>query len=101
VLVLGSAGAQRAQGTKRVQGALLYVDVHVFVLYADGAWREAHTEAMLDTIEAGVAAVVHNNQHGAAWNHLRYADRSHTDAVTIGGQEYRREVIPLVMEVYA
>ncbi len=101
VLVLGSAGTQRVLTTKRVQTTTLYVHAHVFVLYADGSWTEADTEALLDTIEAGVAAVVQANRTGAAWNFLTYADRSRTDAVTVGGAEYRREIIPLAMEVYS
>lgn len=101
VVVVASSGTARPQMSKRASSARYYVDVYVFVLYSDqGSWSEEDTEDMLDDLEADVAAVVAANRNTSNWAFIEQAERSRTDAVLVGGLEYRRETIPLVMEVY-
>jgi hypothetical protein len=79
-------------------------DVHVFVLYADPdtGWTEADAEDALDEIEAIVAEVVRTNLSAPGyWNDMTYAEDIDTqaDGVEIGGVEYRREIIPITMQI--
>lgn len=103
VVVVSSGPVQRLIETfGNCDRAVILLNVFVFVLYADGAgtWNEADAEDAVDAIEAIIAEVVINNQHGANWNSAAYVDEP-TDmtGVVIGGDEYRRELIQIKFEV--
>ena len=76
--------------------------VYVFAVYSDpaGTWTEADAEDAIDAIEAAIADVVLvNSREPGAWDYLGYSDVTQLDSVTIGGVEYRREIITLQVEV--
>lgn len=73
--------------------------VFVFVAYAAAGWTEANAEDALDSIEAAVADVVLANSSTATWNGLTYEQATEPGSMTIGGVEYRSEVIRLSCEV--
>ena len=76
--------------------------VYVFVAYSDpgGTWTEADAEDAIDAIEAAVADVVlANSRSSGAWDRLTHEEPTELDSVTIGGAEYRREIITLQVEV--
>lgn len=74
----------------------------VFVAYSDpaGTWTEADAEDAIDAIEAAIADVVlANGRVSGAWDKLTNEEVTELDSVTIGGVEYRREIITLEAEV--
>lgn len=73
--------------------------VFVFVAYAATGWTEANAEDALDTIEAAIADVVLANSSTATWQGLTYEGPTEPGSMTIGGVEYRSEVIRLRCEV--
>lgn len=102
VVIVSSAGTFRQRLTLQGSRATFYLNVHIFVLYTDeSTWNEDDAEDRLDLIEEKIASVLDANQRTANWEALDYADRSVCDGVEIGGVEYRREVIPIKVEVYA
>lgn len=103
VVVVSSGPIQRLiQNFGNCDHAVIVLNVHVFVLYADAAsgWDEADAEDAVDSIEALIADTVINNQRNANWQSCAYAEGP-TDlaGVVIGGQEYRRELIQVQVEV--
>lgn len=76
---------------------------YVFVAYSDpaGTWTEADAEDAIDAIEVLIAdTVLANSRSAGAWDSLTYETATELDSVTIGGVEYRREIITLRGEVY-
>lgn len=76
--------------------------VYVFAVYSDpdGTWTEADAEDAIDAIEAAIADVVLTNSRvSGAWDRLTNEEPTELDSVTIGGVEYRREIITLQVEV--
>jgi hypothetical protein len=102
VVVVSSGGSRRPpftfQGTKPMYRFMVYV----FVVYntEDGNWTEADAEDALDDIEQEISEVVSANDGlDSFWTSLEVSDAySETDSVTIGGVEYRREVIEVFVE---
>lgn len=75
---------------------------YVFVAYSDpaGTWTEADAEDAIDAIEVAIADVVLANSRSAgAWDFLALLMPTELDSVTIGGNEYRREIITMTAEV--
>lgn len=103
VAVLTSAGTQRARMTFQGSQTIFFFNLHVFALYTNAAagWDEEDTEDALDDIEALVAAFVDANQNTADWDVVDYAERTEAAPVVIGGAEYKHEIIPLSVEVFA
>lgn len=102
VVIVSSAGTGRQRMTFEGSRATFYLNVYIFVLYTDeDAWNEDDAEDRLDSIEEKIAGVLDANQRTADWEALDYVDRSVCDGIEIGGVEYRREVIPIKVEVYA
>lgn len=81
----------------------IFLDVHILVLYADttNGWTEAQSEARLNLIEKGIDEIVANNPETSTWMSVDFAGQSEIQPTTIGGVDYRYEVIPLVFEVRA
>lgn len=104
VVIVTSNGSHRRNPEKSLRNtSLIYLDVHVLVLYASPAdgWTEANSEAALNTIEKGIDGVVADNNETSSWMNLDFAGKSEIEPTVIGGKEYRYEVIPLVAEVRA
>lgn len=103
VICISSGGTERDRLTYKSSHAYYYIDVDVFVLYsaAGEGWTEADAESMLDDIERRIAAIIDAHQEGAHWHGVEYVSRSTTDYLSIGGVEYKRERIPLRLNVFA
>ena len=104
VVTVSGAGSDRPRMTQGAGRSTFWLNVHVFVVFAlaDGSWTEDDAEDRLDDIEAAVAAVIQNNRRlSGFWEALDYESRSAAGSVEVGGVEYRREVIPLKVEVYS
>lgn len=100
VVTVSSAGIQRKRATMQGSRATMYLQIDVFVLYADGAaWGEDDAEDRIDDLEAAIAGVIDANQANANWYALSQADRSQRVDVEIGGVEYVREVLTVAVEV--
>jgi hypothetical protein len=82
--------------------SMLYFDIISFVLYADAAssWTEADAEDKLDAIESAVDNVIQANLVTDNWADIGYDGKSTTGNVTIGGEQYRYEVIPIKVTTY-
>lgn len=104
VVVLRSAGSERTMETMSTRRkSLLYLDLMAFTLYADAAsnWTEADAEDQLDSIEQIVdETVAANLVNGTTWADIGYDSKTTTGNVTIGGEQYRYEVIPLKITVF-
>jgi len=102
VVVVSSAGSERQRLSFQGSRATFRLNVYVFVLYTDGSdWNEDDAEERLDLIEKTIAETVDVSQRTAFWESVGYAGETVCDSVEIGGEEYRRETIPIWVEVYA
>ncbi len=101
VVVVSGAGSRRARLTRQGSAATFGLQVDVFVVYAvTGSWTEAQAEDALDGLEAAIAGVVDANQVTAQWQALDYGEWSQRVDVEVGGVEYARESVKLLVEVY-
>lgn len=102
VVVVTSAGSKRQRVARGTSRNTCYLDVHIFVLYADpaGSYTEAEAENLRDLIEARIAEIIDSHQRAEAWQAIDYTDRSTVAPVTIGGDEYTHELIPLEFSVF-
>jgi len=93
IVVTGAATETEQQGFGEDVPRFDY-DVLTFVIYADGtAWTEAHSEDRLDLLEKEVRDWIIDNRSGTvSW---RERGATEVDAVSIGGDEYRMERIPV------
>lgn len=104
VVIVTSSGSNRRNPFKSPRSqSLIYIDVHVLVLYSAEAesWTAANSEAALNTIETSIDAVVADNNETTTWMSLDFAGKSTIEPANIGGNDYRYEIIPLVVEVRA
>lgn len=101
VVVVTSGPVERVrQGMGACWRSIAAIDIHVFVAYAAaGGWTEANAEDAMDTIEALIADVVLNNNSTMNWHGLTYDGPTLPDAIEVGGEEYRHELIRLRAEV--
>jgi hypothetical protein len=98
VVAVTSGGSGRASLTFQGMKATYELRIHVFVLYTDGdAWNEDDAEDRLDDIEQKIADLIEANQTTDNWQAISYAERSACDSVEIGGDEYRRETITVIV----
>ena len=75
-------------------------EVLVFVADADGSsWTDEDVENKVDEIEAIIAATVASNRKTTNWSMLDYAEKTAVSSVTIAGNPYKMEVIPLKVSV--
>lgn len=102
VLCVTSAGSARTRQTLAGSGATFTLDIHSFVLYADGgSWTEEQAEDRLDDLEQQISAVVDKYAKSTSWARLTYADRSDARSpVTLEGITYLHEVIPVEIQIY-
>ena len=99
VVAVHSTGAKHTPITTLDNTARYHLQVTVLVLHTDAAsWTPALAEDALDDIEALIAAALAANQRTATWHRLE-PGISTADLVTISGFPYRREIIPVEIEV--
>jgi hypothetical protein len=100
-VVVTSAGTGRGSSlvSNNTQFAL---EVHTFVLYAleNGSWTEAQSEDRLDLLEKMIADVVVKANDSDTWQSVEFNGQSEIDGVEIGGDEYRHEVIPILITAW-
>jgi len=96
VVVVSSSGTGRGAAAFDKTGSDVYLDVWIFVLYSDeSTWGEDDAEDRIDLIEKTICDVVVDNNSNATWIDVDYEARSSVDDVSVGGQGYKRERIPL------
>jgi hypothetical protein len=99
VIVISGAGSNREQITPYDYQPSHHLNVFVFVLYKDEAaeWDELDAEDLLDDLEHKIFEVIRTNQKGNAWDSITYTTASSASPApaSIGGAEYKIEVIPL------
>lgn len=103
VVVLRSAGSERSMETMATRRqSVLHFDIIAFTLYADAtsSWTEADAEDKLDAIESVVDDTIQANLVTDNWADIGYDGKSSTGNVTIGGEQYRYEVIPIRITIY-
>lgn len=96
VLVVTSGPAERSYlsyGAAHMATTFQY-DIHTFVLYSSGTvWTEDMAEDRLDLIEKEIADCVQDNYAGTIWQALTWGGASSIDSLTLGGDEYKHEVV--------
>lgn len=102
VIVVSSGGSACSKLTFTSVKSAFRVMLTLFVAYpaAGDAQAEHEVETLLDELEERISDIVHTHNKTDQWKALSYADISTVSSVLIGGKEYRREVIPLNVEVY-
>lgn len=101
VVCVSSAGSARERldftGTRQ---NIVKLTIHVFVVYAATGWTEANAEDRLDAIEAAVADVIDANSGSTAnWIAMDYDGESSRGDITLGGEDYIMEAIPVAAQV--
>ena len=103
VVVLTSAGTEQEQRavTSRQKNSF-YFTIFTFTLYAqDGTtYGEDDVEDLVDLQEKTIRKTLLDNRSTANWAHVEYEGRSTVDTVMVAGEEYRREAIPVRVDVY-
>jgi hypothetical protein len=98
VVVVGSAGSERVRETTSSKWRdWFHLDVFVFVVCVDAGttWGEDDAEDALDLIEKEIADALIDNTEAGSVNFFEPAGRSTVDHIVIGGDNYRREHIPV------
>lgn len=104
VICIASGGSNRSKAAFKAERGSFSILVHVYVLYGskdDKNWTEEDAEERLDLLECKIAealaAVPDNN---GVWSAIGPDGDSQCLYVDISGNYYRRETIPLRVEVY-
>jgi hypothetical protein len=103
VVIVTSAASERERVTLRGSSATFVFHLHIFVAFAadsDEGYTDRDVERLLDQVEHEIAQFVDGSQRDAAWSGLAYSRASDAGSpATIGGIEYRHEVIALAVAV--
>lgn len=103
-LCVGSSGSERPRMTFQGSRLTCYLDIDVFVITAEAlassTYTQADAENVLDDVEAQIAAALDGVRTSAQWEAIDYAGRSQTDFVLLDGKEYKRERIPIKIEIF-
>lgn len=104
VVTVSSAGSMRTRFTMQGNRLTAYLYIHIFVLYADAdsGWTESDAEDRLDLIEKTIEETLQTYRtHPSYWSNIAYSEPSQASSAEIGGDEYRVEVIPVIVECAA
>lgn len=102
VVVLTSAGSEpeQRQVTSRQKNSF-YFTIFTFTLYAQiSTYGEDDVEDVVDLLEKTIRKTLADNRSTANWAFIEYDGRTTVDTVMIAGEEFRREAIPVRVEVY-
>lgn len=103
VVVLTSAGTEQEQRqvTSRQKNTYFFT-IFTFTVYAqDGTtYGEDDVEDVVDLLEKTIRETLANNRSTANWAFIEYDGRTVVDTAMIAGEEYRREAIPVRVDVY-
>jgi len=95
---VSSAGAKRERIAKASWAWEFLFTVEILVPWADKSnWAADDAEDKMDEIETDIADVLESNQSATHWDGIDYDGRSATDITNIGGVNYRRETIPVLI----
>jgi len=99
VLAQSSTRPQLAQRGIRSEFGFV---IQVWVLWKSqgGEWTEAEAEDQLDQLEWEIISWMVGNQNTDNWTALQYAQPTAIDTITIGGDIYLVEDIPVRVSVY-
>ena len=102
VVCVASAGTdQEKRAVTSRQKNYFYLNIHTFTLYAkDASYGEDDVEDIVDLLEMTIRSTISANLNNQYWSFIEYDGRSLIDSVIISGEEYRREVIQIRLEVY-
>lgn len=99
VVVITSNGSDRSRfnDPDAIWEDVLYFAIHIFVLYAleDGSWTEEQSEDRLDLIEKTISDYVLAASAVGGGDEIWLDGRTTVEAPSIGGLDYRHEVIPV------
>jgi hypothetical protein len=102
-IVVTSAASERERATMQGSVAIFVYHLHVFVAFAaDGevGYTDSDAEDLIDQVEREIAQFVDRTQRTAEWHALAYSRASDAGTpASIGGIEYRHEVIALAVSV--
>ena len=102
---MASGGSSRPRLTFEGAMATFYLTAYIFTLTAEAAANPSYTQADSedagDLVEQQIAAVIEGNQQNTLWHKIDYDGRSVVDFLEVDGLEYKRERIPLAIQVYA
>ena len=104
VVAVTSAGSHRQPFTFKGSRPTFFLNIEVFVLYADPdatpVWTEADAEDAIDALEMEIADAIsgHVTEEGY-WSHMKYETRSLVSTIVLDGTTYLWEVIPVEVEV--
>lgn len=103
VVALTSSGTEQEQRavTSRQKNSF-YFTIFTFTVYAqDGTtYGEDDVEDLVDLLEKTIRETLANNRSTANWALIEYDGRSVVESVMVAGEEYRREAIPVRVDVY-
>jgi hypothetical protein len=95
VVVIDSAGSERVrETTSSIWRDWFHLNVIVFVACVNAA-GEADAEDKLDLIEKKVADALIDNTEAGSLNCFELTGKSTVDHIEIGGNYYRRELVPV------
>lgn len=101
VVSVVSGGTERDQISYSTVRPTYRFMLYAFVLYADstGTYTDQQAEDILDTIEQLIAQAVIDNQANSTWQRLQISGNGTVDTVIVDGKVYRREIIPVEIEM--
>lgn len=104
VVVLTSSGTESEQRavTSRAKNSFYFI-IFTFTLYAQAGttYGEDDSEDLVDLLEKTIRETIDDsNRSNSSWAFIEYDGRSTVDTVMVAGEEYRREAIPVRIEVY-
>lgn len=102
-IVVTSAASERERATMQGSIAVFVFFLHLFVAFAqdgEAGYTDSDAEDLLDQVEREIAQFVDRTQRTTDWHALAYSRASDAGTpATIGGIEYRHEVVALAVSV--
>lgn len=102
VVMITGAGTSRDTMTFDGMKARFFFGVSLFILHADPAsgWTEEEAEDLIDQVEYEVAKTFEANQRSQYWEAIVWEESSLIDRITVSGEPFLLEVIPVAVEVF-
>jgi len=103
VVVMASNGTEyEARAVTSVRKNTFYYVIYTFTLWGEAgtAWGEDDAEDRIDLLEKTIRETISDNLSTDDWAFIGYDGRTTVDTVIIAGEEYKRESIPVFIDVY-
>lgn len=102
VICVSSGPTNRAKQAQTTRvSSFVDLDIDVFTVYAEEDWTEENSEDKQDDLEKAISDVLMDNDSTDDWAQLSFNGDSELDFVPIGGKTYRRETIPVRIQLYS